>query len=192
MYALKRDGNVIDTYPDVPFSVTLSDGYIRTSLSELSNSDLAGLGLIYYKDVIPEYDPETQRWSGSYIYDDVAMTATREIVDIDLSEIKSVRLARLQETLQAQQSSGYTCSNGIKVATEEKDLLAFTQLMAGLLAFQPAQVQIRDYSGVTHTVSLADARQMLGEIFIFGQTLYAQKWQATDAINAAQSVGDLP
>lgn len=191
MYVLIRDGKILAEYPDMPFSVTLPDGYVRTSLSELSDEKLAGLGLVYYADVIPEYDPELQRWSGKYIYDKKAMTATHEIIDIDLSEVKSAKLAQLQIVLQAQQASGFTSSSGIKVATEEKDLLAFTQLMAGLLAFQPPQVQIRDYDGVTHTMSLADAKQLLGEIFIYGQSLYAQKWAATDAINAAATGADV-
>lgn len=192
MYTLKKDGQIVSEYPDLPFSITLPDGYNRTSLNELTNEQLAELGLIYYQDVIPEYDPALKRWSGKYIYDDKAMTATHEIIDIDLSEIKAARLAKLQTDLSTEQSNGYTCTNGIKIAAEDKDLLAFTQLMAGILAFQPAQVQIRDYDGVTHTVSLSDTIRMLGEIFVFGQSLYAQKWQAVDAINTAKNVEELP
>jgi hypothetical protein len=91
-------------------------------------------------------------------------------------------LADLEKEREAVAEAGYTCLNGIKLQVREYDLIRWTQLMTGLLAFQPPQVYIRDYDDIVHMVSLQDAMQMLGEVFAWGQSYLAETWTMKDAI----------
>lgn len=48
----------------LPFRITLVDGTTRTSLSELSASQLAEIGVYPVVGIAPEHDPSTQRIVG--------------------------------------------------------------------------------------------------------------------------------
>lgn len=93
-------------------------------------------------------------------------------------------LYQLMATRLGTQSLGYVCSNGIKMQVMEQDLLRWTQLMTGLIAFQPPQVSVRDFDNIVHTLPLAEVYQMLGEIFAWGQAFIADTWAQKDAIIA--------
>lgn len=80
------------------------------------------------------------------------------------------------------QSAGFTCSNGIKLQVREIDLNRWNQLMTGLLAFKPTQVEIRDYSNGIHILTLNEATQMLAEVFVWGQNFLSDTWAKKDAI----------
>lgn len=82
------------------------------------------------------------------------------------------------------QAAGYTCTNNIKLQVTESDLLRWTQLMVGIMSFQPPTVSIRDYNNDIHTVSLVDATQMLSEVFTWGQLFLADTWSKKDALVA--------
>lgn len=172
-------------YESIPQSITLTNGMTRTSLHELSINQQEALGLFYYETIIPEYNPLFQQWNNEYIFDSNLRTATRVIVNRPLETIKSDMITQLLSNRETIQASGYICSNTIKLQVDEFSLNRWTQLMTGLIAFQPANVAIRDYNNVVHTVTLAAANQMLAEIFIWGQTFLSETWAMKDAITVA-------
>jgi hypothetical protein len=69
----------------------------------------------------------------------------------------------------------------------EQDLARWTQLMVGLTAFAPPTVTIRDYDNINHTITLAEATQMLMEVFAWGQWFLADTWTKKDAILSTTS-----
>lgn len=101
---------------------------------------------------------------------------------IDPSIIMFDNLRQLMTTQQTTQNAGYVCSNGIKLQVRDDDLLRWTQLMTGLIAFQPANVVIRDYDNINHILTLAEATQMLAEVFVWGQTFLQDTWAKKDLL----------
>jgi hypothetical protein len=96
--------------------------------------------------------------------------------------VKPSKIAMVTVDQEKKQKDGLVCSNGIKLQVGEKDLDRWTQLTVGLLAFQPAQVDIRDYNNDIHTVNLAAATQMMAEVFAWGQSFIADTWAKKDKI----------
>jgi len=80
------------------------------------------------------------------------------------------------------QQAGFTCTNNIKLQVDELSLARWTQLMVGISAFSPETVVIRDYDNVNHTVTLAEATQMLQEVFAWGQWFFQDTWRLKDII----------
>lgn len=169
-------------YESIPLSITLQNGLTRTSLHELSKAQQEELGLFEYETITPEFDSLYKYWDGSYTIDETDKTATKNIVGRPAEQIKADKLRTMLAEQAAIQSQGFTCTNGIKLQVNEDDLQRWTQLMAGLLAFSPENVNIRDYNNTVHTLTLAEATQMLGEVFIWGQTFLAYTWAKKDAI----------
>lgn len=108
-----------------------------------------------------------------------------------LPHYKGLALNRMYLSQAAVQYAGYTCFNGIKLQVREEDLNRWTQLMVGLSVFKPAQVYIRDFDNEIHAVSLADATQMLGEVFVWGQTFLGQTWAMKDNILSKTTIAQL-
>lgn len=108
-----------------------------------------------------------------------------------LLHYKEIALNNMYLSQSAIQNAGYTCTNNIKLQVREEDLNRWTQLMVGLSVFQPAQVYIRDYDNVIHAVSLVDATQMLGEVFVWGQTFLGQTWAMKDNILSKTTIAQL-
>lgn len=181
MYLQFLDAENFNVFEELPFRITLSDGTTRTSLHELTKEQKEYLGLYEYAVVTPEFDPLYQQWDGTYIFE--GSTATRNIIDRTPQDIKADKLSIMLQSQAAIQQAGFTCTNGIKLQVGEQDLTRFTQLMVGLLAFQPDTVVIRDYDNVNHTVNLAEAKQMLREMFAWGQWFVQDTWAKKDALN---------
>ena len=121
---------------------------------------------------------ETTQTGYSY---DLIITPVENVVDT-FQNTKAMQLLELYANQGAIQTSGFVCSNGIKLQVDETSLIRWTQLMTGLAAFQPPTVSIRDYDNVVHDVSLSAAVQMLAEVFLWGQTFLAETWRLKDAI----------
>jgi hypothetical protein len=115
--------------------------------------------------------------------DDYQTRAERDAPKAPTAE--EIKKAALNALLQAQsdiQKAGFTCTNGIKLQVEDNDLINWTQLMAGITAFQPETVTIRDYNDINHTLALAVVTQMLQEVFAWGQWFFQDTWAKKDAI----------
>jgi hypothetical protein len=99
-------------------------------------------------------------------------------------QLKAAALSQLAIDRAAVQAAGYTCTNSIKLQVAEADLIRWTQLMTGLVAFHPDTVSIRDYDNTIHIVTLSEATQMMAEVFAWGQAFLAETWALRDAILA--------
>ena len=121
-----------------------------------------------------EYYPATDDKPAGYNFDE-------KLIPVSGDSIKdSINLVEAQQA--AIQEAGMTCTNGIKLQVREIDLSRWTQLVATITAFQPETVTIRDYDNVNHTVSKAEALQMMGEVAAWGQAFLAETWRLKDAI----------
>ena len=118
MYAQILNGSMT-TFDALPFRVTLADGTTRTSLSELSETQLAEIGVYPVVGTAPEHDASTQRLVGPTLTLDgdhvdatwtVEGLSTEEIASI-LSDAKAAKIAEIQaasDAAIAQLESGYT------------------------------------------------------------------------------------
>ena len=97
-------------------------------------------------------------------------------------QIATKALQELDRSQAAVQEAGMTCSNGIKLQVREVDLNRWTQLVATITAFQPETVTRRDYDTQNHTVTTAEALQMMGEVAVWGQWFLSDTWIKKDAI----------
>ena len=118
MYVQTKD-DAMTTFDVLPFRVSLADGSTRTSLSELSASQLAEIGVYPVVGTAPEHDPNTQRLVGpSLVLDGDHVTATWEVESLSAEEIaailavaKTAKIAEIQaasDAAIAQLESGYT------------------------------------------------------------------------------------
>jgi hypothetical protein len=173
-----------EQYENIPERIRLADGSTRTSLHELTKPEQEALGLVEYTNITPEYDPEVQRPTTQYTLDHENKTATFVLENISEEEIKAGKLSQLYQAQALVQAAGFTCTNNIKLQVMEQDLARWTQLMVGLTAFAPPTVTIRDYDNINHTITLAEATQMLMEVFAWGQWFLADTWTKKDAITS--------
>ena len=82
------------TFDVLPFRVSLADGSTRTSLSELSASQLAEIGVYPVVGTAPEYDPSTQRLVGpSLALDGDHVDATWTVESLSAEEIAGILAA---------------------------------------------------------------------------------------------------
>jgi hypothetical protein len=128
----------------LPFRVTLVDGNTRTSLSELSASQLAAIGVYPVVGNQPEHDPNTQRLVGPMLTldgDHVTATwtveglSTEEIASI-LSDAKAAKRAEIAAARYAAEIAGVTVS-GVTVRTDRESQALITG--AALKATQDAE-----------------------------------------------------
>jgi len=105
---------------------------------------------------------------------------------------KEISLGLIQRQQIAVQEQGFTCSNGIKLQTREEDLIRWTQLTTTLLAFQPAEVLIRDYDNRNHLLPLKEVMKMMGEIAAWGQAALANVWSAKDDVLRSETAAIEP
>ena len=90
MYAQIKNGSML-TFDALPFRVTLADGSTRTSLSELSASQLAEIGVYPVVGTAPEYDASTQRLVGpSLALDGDHVDATWTVESLSAEEIATI------------------------------------------------------------------------------------------------------
>jgi len=172
----------INYYDTLPVKIRSADGTAYTNLNDMTEQERNAIGLYEYQDITEVYDPLYKTCSNEWQYDHDNRTAVKILTDRDPMSIKTDLLAQLEITQLAIQDAGMTCSNGIKLQTREIDLLRWTQLTATLTAFQPETVTIRDYGNQNHTVTLAEAMQMMGEVAIWGRWFMGDTWNKKDAI----------
>lgn len=192
VYVQFKGDTVVGVHRDLPYQVYLDNGLTRTALYELPPEKLESIGLIAFTEVTPNFDETIQQWNGEHDLDKAKKTATQKIIDIPIETLKAMALSMAEEKYKQAQAEGCLCSNGIRLKIEEHDLIKFTQLMVGIMAFQPATVNVRDYDGKVHTVTKEVASQMMLELFVYGQTLLNQAWVMENDIKTAKTASEIP
>jgi hypothetical protein len=191
MYLHFKDENNFESFETLPERIYLPNGMTRTSLNELSDAEQQALGLYFYEDQTPVYDPKYYQLTGEIIYNHTDRTFVRVVEQIPLETLKEQKLAELLSQLQVEASEGLVCSNGIKLQVEEEDLVRWTQLSVSLLAFQPQQCLVRDYNNVIHAISLQEAQTMMAEVAAWAQAHLAKVWQVKDGVRNATTLDEL-
>lgn len=120
-----------------------------------------------------------QRWMGG-AWVDAAWQPT-------LDEYKQFAIERITEDFRAAAAAGHTCANGITMNSGRDDVLLFD---AGVRMNEQAgatHMTIADFNNATHSVTVAEARRMVGELAANLQALLNRKWALRDRIMAAAS-----
>ena len=176
-----------DEIPEIPTitveNITLSDG-IEIAVKDFPEGSTS----IDYRRVNGGYGGDCLL-SISVSGQENAWQEIKDALEIELvskTKVDPVSKQELIEAMLAQQfaiqQAGFTCSNGVKLQVEDDDLINWTQLMAGITAFAPETVVIRDYNNINHTVTSTEATQMMQEVFAWGQWLFQDTWAKKDAI----------
>ena len=132
MYAQIVNGSMT-TFDVLPFRVSLADGSTRTSLSELSASQLAEIGVYPVVGTAPEHDPSTQRLVGpSLVLDGDHVDATWTVEDLSAEEVAEIlagaKAAKKQEIAAARYAAeiaGVTVG-GVVVRTDRESQALIT------------------------------------------------------------------
>ena len=139
------------------------------------------VNIVSFTKAYPMRDDEDQT---GYEYDLVFMPvgSTEKEISINIIRLKQAEA----------QEQGFTCSNGIKLQVREEDLIRWTQLTTTLLAFQPAEVLIRDYDNRNHLLPLKEIMKMMGEIAAWEQAALANVWSAKDDVLRSETAAIEP
>ena len=132
MYVQTKD-DAMTTFDVLPFRVSLADGTTRTSLSELSASQLAAIGVYPVVGNQPEHDPSTQRLVGpSLVLDGDHVDATWTIESLSAEEIagklaaaKSAKKSEIAATRYAAEIAGVAVG-GVTVRTDRESQALIT------------------------------------------------------------------
>ena len=132
MYAQIKGSEYI-TFDTLPFRVTLADGSTRTSLSELSASQLAEIGVYPVVGTAPEHDASTQRLVGPPLtLDGDHVDATWTVEDLSAEEIaailaaaKTAKKSEIAAARYAAEIAGVTVS-GVVVRTDRESQALIT------------------------------------------------------------------
>jgi hypothetical protein len=110
---------------------------------------------------------ENEEPQTGYSYD-LVITPVVNAADV-FKDTKSLQLLELSVRQATIQDAGFTCSNNIKLQVDEFSLNRWSQLMTGILAFQPPTVSIIDYNNDTHILPTSEVNNMLSEVFSYIQ-----------------------
>ena len=132
MYAQIVNGSIA-TFDALPFRVSLADGTTRTSLAELSASQLAEIGVCPVVGEPQEHDPSTQRLVGPTLaLDGDHVTATWTVENLSAEEIAAIlagaKAAKKQEIAAARYAAeiaGVTVG-GVTVRTDRESQALIT------------------------------------------------------------------
>ena len=135
--------------------------------ASLSEADLASLGVT----LVPDVEPMPEEL---------------------LADARANRLVRLADAFeQAQRFGHFGSSLGFEVDATERANRDVSGLITVLEATGQAETQFCDYGNVMRTVTLAQLGTLQLEIIVYGQMLYARKWELRDSISAAQTPEDV-
>lgn len=143
MYAQIKNGSIA-TFDALPFRVSLADGTTRTSLSELSASQLAEIGVYPVVGTAPECDASTQRLVGPTLaLDGDHVTAVWTVESLSAEEVaailagaKAAKKSEIAASRYAAEIAGVTVG-GVVVRTDRESQALITG--AALKAMQDAE-----------------------------------------------------
>lgn len=105
-----------------------------------------------------------------------------------LAGARAEKLVQLGDAFEHVQQFGHFGSSlGFEVDANERANRDVAGLITLLEATGQTETQFCDYGNVMRTVTLAQLRTLQLEIIVYGQMLYARKWELRDSISAAQT-----
>lgn len=105
-----------------------------------------------------------------------------------LAGARAEKLVQLGDAFEHVQQFGHFGSSlGFEVDANERANRDVAGLIILLEATGQTETQFCDYGNVMRTVTLAQLRTLQLEIIVYGQMLYARKWELRDSISAAQT-----
>lgn len=105
-----------------------------------------------------------------------------------LAGARAEKLVQLGDAFEHVQQFGHFGSSlGFEVDANERANRDVAGLITLLEAAGQTETQFCDYGNVMRTVTLAQLRTLQLEIIVYGQMLYARKWELRDSISAAQT-----
>ena len=180
MYSQIKD-KIIGKPMDLPFRVTLSDGSTRTSLSELNEKQLAGIGIYPCMEVRPEYDKDKQYLGEPKMsFDGEIVTATYPVMDKSTEQIeteeqerKDTELARLKSERDKAIEAGYV----YKEHTFWIDKGSQGDILVAMLMAQQNPSYETDWKTKEGWVHLANAeiQQLAMEVFVYVGSLFQKE-----------------
>ena len=196
MYAQIVNGS-ITTFDTLPFRISLADGTTRTSLSELSASQLAEIGVYPVVGTAPEYDPSTQRLVGpSLALDGDHVDATWTVEDLSAEEIavilaaaKAAKKSEIAAARYAAEIAGVAVG-GVTVRTDRESQALITG--AALKATQDAAYSCtwKTESGFV-TLDAATVLAVADAVRTHVQTCFDAEAAKCILIDAAETVEDV-
>lgn len=126
MYAISENGT-LRLIGSLPFRLCLPDGTTRTSLHELTEEQLAELGIYPVTEIRPEIKEETQFYgepvvtveNGKAVAVYPVVDKSEEQIRKELESAKTAKLAELAEARWQAETGGITI-NGILVMTDDR------------------------------------------------------------------------
>ena len=105
-----------------------------------------------------------------------------------LAGARAEKLVQLGDAFEhVQQFGHFGRSLGFEVDANERANRDVAGLITVLEATGQTETQFCDYGNVMRTVTLAQLGTLQLEIIVYGQMLYARKWELRDSISAAQT-----
>lgn len=105
-----------------------------------------------------------------------------------LAGARAEKLVQLGDAFEHVQQFGHFGSSlGFEVDANERANRDVAGLITVLEATGQTETQFCDYGNVMRTVTLAQLGTLQLEIIVYGQMLYARKWELRDSISAAQT-----
>ena len=105
-----------------------------------------------------------------------------------LAGARAEKLVQLGDAFEHVQQFGHFGSSlGFEVDANERANRDVAGLITVLEATGQTETQFCDYGNVMRTVTLAQLGTLQLEIIVYGQMLYARKWELRDTISAAQT-----
>lgn len=137
MYSQIKD-KIIGNPMSLPFRITLYDGSTRTSLHELTNEQLAEIGIYSCVEIKPEYDSIKQYLGEPKMsFEGKTVTATYPVLEKTEAMLEADRVAKIVELAQAryqEEISGFPLADGTIVKTDEVSQAKLTGLVVAILA----------------------------------------------------------
>lgn len=111
---------------------------------------------------------------------------------IDINALKTEKQSEIKTAFSTAMSSGFTCSNGIKMDAALSSVLRLKGGYDLCLESGVTTMNIRDFDNVVHTdIPVEEIRTMLIELGANYQTILGKKWLLEDQINKATTATEI-
>ena len=160
MYCQIKNGT-ITPFNALPFRVTLADGTTRTSLSELSASQLAAIGVYPVVGNQPEHDPNTQRLVGPTLaLDGDHVTATWTVESLSTEDIATILAAAKAAKIAEIQAASDAAIASLESGYTQGEIKSFDRQRQGALDILAGNTTTPD---AQYVAALAAARYAAGD-----------------------------
>ena len=180
----------------LPFRLHLPDGRTRTSLHEMSEAQLAELGIYPVDEVKPALTWTQHHGTPEITVTDGRATAIYPVIDYsptELSEmlaaVKEAKIAEINEAFEAHISGRTTISLGWDMQFNLKDILMVDGAVRTLEMTGGTEGYLTDADNINHYgLSVQQIKQAVLEMTVAHMQAHAHKQQLRDLINSATSI----